>query len=147
MERKLRGFVLTLSILLAIVFIPSMLFAAQIRLAWDANQESDLAGYKVYYGTASRSYGAPINVGNVTTYTLTGLSAGQTYYLALTAYDTANNESNQSNEANGVAAEPTQAVTITVSSNPAGREILIDGTPYSATQTLSWVAGSSHILS
>ena len=74
-----------------------------ITLAWDANTESDLAGYKVYYGTASGSYGTPVNVGNVTTYQLTGLTPGQVYYLALTAYDPAGYESGFSNEVSGPA--------------------------------------------
>ncbi len=43
----------------------SIAFATQIRIAWDPNTESDLAGYKVYYGTTSRNYGTPIDVGNV----------------------------------------------------------------------------------
>src|SRR4030042_17810 len=106
MERK--GFVLTLLILVAIVIAPSILFAAQIRLAWDANSEPDLAGYKVYYGTASRVYGTPMNVGNVTTYTVTGLTLGQTYYMAVTAFDNATpaNESGYSTEVSGAATDP-----------------------------------------
>ena len=146
-----RLFVRNCFVALLILLIPTGLcefvYAAQLRLAWDANTESNLAGYKLHYGTASRSYGVPIIVGNVTTYTLTGLTGGQTYYLALTAYDTANNESNQSNEVSGVAAEPTQTVAITVTSNPIGREIFIDGSSYSASQAFSWVVGSSHALS
>ena len=67
-------------------------------LAWDANTEPDLSGYKLYYGTASGTYGTPINVGNVTTYTVTGLTDGQTYYFAVTAYDSVGNESGYSNE-------------------------------------------------
>ena len=35
----------------------------------DGTQLTDLAGYKVYYGASSRSYIAPIVVGNVNTYT------------------------------------------------------------------------------
>ena len=77
--------------------------SGSITLAWDANTESDLAGYKVYYGTASKSYGTPVNVGNVTTYQLTGLVPGQVYYIALTAYDTSYNESGYSNEVSGPA--------------------------------------------
>jgi hypothetical protein len=74
-----------------------------ISLAWDANTESDLAGYKIYYGTASRSYGASVNVGNVTSYELAGLTPGQVYYISVTAYDTANYESGYSNEVSGPA--------------------------------------------
>jgi len=70
-------------------------------LAWDPNTEPDVAGYWIYYGTASRSYTYSIDVGNVTTYTLQGLTQGVTYYIALTAYDSANNESDYSNEVSG----------------------------------------------
>jgi hypothetical protein len=74
------------------------LFAAEVRLSWGANTDSDLAGYKIYYGTASRSYDTAVYVGNTTAYTLSGLSPG-TYYFAATAYDTSGNESRFSNEA------------------------------------------------
>jgi hypothetical protein len=68
-------------------------------LSWDANTEGDLAGYKVYAGTASRSYGPPIDVGNVTSFQIINLQPGQTYYFAVTAYDTVHNQSGYSNEA------------------------------------------------
>ena len=55
------------------------------------------------YGTASGSYlqpqGQGINAGNVTTYTVTGLSNGTTYYyFVVTACDSLGNESGNSNE-------------------------------------------------
>lgn len=72
-------------------------------LAWDAVTDASLSGYRVYYGTAPGTYlqslGQGLNVGNVTTYTVTGLSSGRRYYFAATAYDTAGNESDFSNEA------------------------------------------------
>lgn len=71
--------------------------AGDAILSWAPNTDSDLAGYKVYYGTASRRYGAPVTVGNQTAYTVTGLGLG-TYYFALTAYDAFGNESAFSNE-------------------------------------------------
>jgi hypothetical protein len=147
MDRK--GFVLTLLILIAIVIAPSILFAAQIKLAWDANSEPDLAGYKVYYGTASRVYGTPVSVGNVTTYTVTGLTLGQTYYMAVTALDNATpaNESSYSTEVSGAATDPTQPVSITVTTSPAGLQVVVDSTTYTAPRTFSWTAGSSHTLS
>jgi hypothetical protein len=69
-------------------------------LTWNANTETDLAGYKVYRGTSPGTYGAPIATlqGNVTNYVATGLQLGMTYYFAVTAYDTAGNESVYSNE-------------------------------------------------
>jgi chitodextrinase len=54
---------------------------------------SDLAGYKVYSGVMSRTYGTPTDVSNSTTYTLTGLTSGTQYYIAVKAYDTSGNES------------------------------------------------------
>jgi hypothetical protein len=68
------------------------------RLHWEANTEPDLAGYKVYMGTASKVYGAPITLGKVTTFTTAKLTSGRRYFFAITAYDTANNESGFSNE-------------------------------------------------
>ncbi|MDI6788435.1 MAG: right-handed parallel beta-helix repeat-containing protein, partial [Planctomycetota bacterium] len=58
----------------------------QIALTWTANTESDLAGYRVHWGTAPGVYTNSVNVGNVTNYTITPLSAG-TYYVTVTAYD------------------------------------------------------------
>jgi hypothetical protein len=79
--------------------------AGTIAMAWDlpatnvdGSPLTDLGGYKLYYGTASGIYDYSVDVGNVTIYTLTGLTRGQTYYIALTAYDISNNESDYSNE-------------------------------------------------
>ncbi len=83
---------------LSFFFSVSYGYAAQGTLTWDANQETNLAGYKVYYGAESRVYDHSIDVGNQTTYALTNLTDGQTYYFAATAYDSAGNESDYSVE-------------------------------------------------
>jgi hypothetical protein len=71
-------------------------------LAWDIVIATNLSGYRVYYGTAPGIYlqakGQGLSVGNITTYTLMGLSNGTRYYFAVTAFDTAGNESGYSNE-------------------------------------------------
>jgi chitodextrinase len=71
-------------------------------LTWDPVSYLTLGGYRVYYGTAPGNYlqpaGQGINVGNVTTYPVTGLSSGTRYYFAVTAFDSSGNESPLSNE-------------------------------------------------
>jgi len=57
-----------------------------------------VAGYKVYYGTESGVYTTAIDVGNVTTYTVTGLPLGNTYFFAITAYDASRVESDPTDE-------------------------------------------------
>ena len=64
-----------------------------VTLSWAANTESDLAGYKVYVGTAPGVYGSPVILGNVTLFTVSNLALGNTYYLAISAFDTSGNES------------------------------------------------------
>jgi len=134
-----------LAFLLFLFIFSQDIFAAQIRLAWDPNTESDLAGYKVYYGTTSGTYGTPIDAGNVNTYTMTGLTLGQTYFVTVTAYDTSPNESGYSNEVSGPATDGT--LTFTVTTNPSGKRVVVDSITYTAPQTFSWAAGSSHTLS
>ena len=81
-------------LILAILFLfPMSAIAASLKVNWNANTDSDLAGYKVYYGTTSGTYASSVNVGNTTTYTIPNLGTGKTYYVALTAYDTSSNES------------------------------------------------------
>jgi hypothetical protein len=79
------------------VFAGSALFAEDIRLAWNPNRESGLAGYKLHIGTESGRYSPAIDVGAVSSYTVTALGRGM-HYFALTAYDSKGRESGYSNE-------------------------------------------------
>lgn len=74
-------------------------------LFWVDNTESDLAGYKIYYGTSKRTGDCPpagypekLDVGKTATpekpsYKLEKLETGKTYYFSVTSYDTSGNES------------------------------------------------------
>lgn len=99
-----------------LVLLTSSPIAAQVTLAW-APSVSMVDGYWLYYGTASGTYTARIDVGSVTTYTVTGLTSGQTYYFAVTAYDrTDGRESGTSNEVSAMvrsSEEPGTPVTVT----------------------------------
>ena len=80
------------------ILCPVLACAESIGFGWDANTESNLAGYKIYTGLSSRSYDSNIDVGNVTRYTMSGLAADMKYFFAVTAYDTTGNETGFSHE-------------------------------------------------
>jgi len=71
--------------------------SAKVYATWSPNDESDLAGYKVYHGNASRQYGIPLVVKD-TLATISGLQHGVKYFFAVTAFDTTGNESGYSQE-------------------------------------------------
>jgi len=76
--------------------LPGTSFGADYTFRWDANQELDLKGYWFHYsqtpgppyeGVDADEGDSPIYVGNVTQFTIHGLSDTQAYYFALTAVD------------------------------------------------------------
>ncbi|KKP80221.1 MAG: hypothetical protein A2271_02845 [Candidatus Moranbacteria bacterium RIFOXYA12_FULL_35_19] len=69
-------------------------------LSWNANSETDLAGYKIYYGKKPRTDDCPkggyekvVDVGKKVNYTVNNLELGQTYYFSVTSYNSAKKES------------------------------------------------------
>lgn len=74
-----------------------------VTLIWNANPESNIVGYKLYYGTAPQVYPLVVDVGNVLRTQVTNLLPCVTYYFALTAYNT--NESTATNFESDFSAE------------------------------------------
>jgi hypothetical protein len=105
-----RKLITTLALIALALILPTLSFAGSATISWKANTESDLAGYRVYYGTASRSYGPPVPVGKVTQHTLASLTDGKTYYFGVTALDYSGNES-------GYSAEAKKTITATTSTS------------------------------
>jgi hypothetical protein len=73
--------------------------SGSINLAWEASSDSAAVGHWVYYGTGSfndnkENAGPRPGPGITIFYTLEGLAKGQTYHIAVTAYDINGNESN-----------------------------------------------------
>ncbi len=88
-----------------VLLVSAPALAKTVTLSWDASP-SAVSGYKVYYDTQSDGTfsgidaiegDSPIDVGNVLTYTVTGLYDDEDYYFAVTAYDASGNESTYSN--------------------------------------------------
>jgi hypothetical protein len=89
-------------------------YSAEVTLAWDANSEPDLQGYKLYYkigsagipynGTGAVQGDSPITIPLETLensvspqFTIEGLSCNKVYYFAVTAYNNSG-ESGYSND-------------------------------------------------
>ncbi|MFQ5825253.1 MAG: FlgD immunoglobulin-like domain containing protein [bacterium] len=80
-------------------FLP-LIQSGSVIISWDPNKESDLSGYKIYFGTASRSYEQVLDVGNVTSHRISDLESGMHFFFTVTAYDFSGNESVFSEEVN-----------------------------------------------
>jgi biotin carboxyl carrier protein len=92
--------------------------AASVTLRWDRNDEPDIAGYRLYYGTTSHSYDDDVE-SSTTTATISNLIVGKTYFFAVTAYDTTGLESDFSDEVSyTVAPTPTPSPSPTPSPTP-----------------------------
>src|SRR5512143_3368665 len=100
MRLNLRTFALGAAVVLAAAGRTAL--AGTASLAWDPVADTDLAGYRVYYGTAPGSYSQSVDVGNVTQTTISNLTDCTMYYFGVKAYDTAGDESTTySNEVSG----------------------------------------------
>jgi hypothetical protein len=74
--------------------------ADTVAVVWDPSAGTNLiAGYKVYYGGASRTYTNAVSASTATTVAISNLVGGATYYFAATAIDTFGLESDFSVEA------------------------------------------------
>lgn len=96
-----------------------------VSLSWDATGDPNVAGYKIYYGVASRDYTSSVNEGNVTTATISMPAPATTYYFAATTYDIYGNESDYSNETiyrtPSAAGDPGPAATLIPAAQAGGR--------------------------
>jgi chitodextrinase len=147
---SLKPLALSLFFIIFCLLNANILFAATVNLSWnppttntDSTPLTDLAGYKVYYGTTSGYYTQSIDINNAatTTYQVNNLTDGTTYYFAITAYNTSLRESDYSNEqcfnSTGNCNGDTQAPTV-----PTG----LSAQAISSSQiNLSWTASTDNI--
>jgi hypothetical protein len=129
---------------LCLVFLLTFSLRAQagsVSLAWDPNSESDLGGYKIHYGKASGAYTATVDVGKVTSTSISNLTDGQTYYFAASAYNTAGASSGYSNEVSHQVPVPNTSPTSP--SVPAGTSSGVPGAAYTFSTSATDPEGNS----
>jgi VCBS repeat-containing protein len=142
---------------------------SDVVLNWSANGESDIAGYKLHYGSPTGySYATSVDLGNVTTYVVNGGDITTEY--SITAYDSSidgtddmvdGNESwfSAANEVNITLmssatsiSEPTNSATLTVTINSTSSQDIvvnlvytgtaINATDYTGASSITIAAGS-----
>src|SRR5207253_752533 len=86
-------------------------------LGWDASTNGDAAGYRLYFGTQSRTYSSRVDAGNALQRTIPNLTNGVTYFFAVAAYSTNGVESDFSSEISYTAGNtPTNPPSISMTS-------------------------------
>jgi len=90
------------ALLLVGLLAPAAAEAGSVTVMWDANQEPDLAGYVIRWGTQPGTYTSFVDVGNRTTWTIESLQDGTRYYFVLQAYNLAGLHSEYSVEVSAV---------------------------------------------
>lgn len=135
-KRNILATCLSVAIILFVVGLNNFAFAAEngsLEFSWLPNTETDLAGYKIRYGTShSGPYDLVADVGNPSPVdgrikgSVSGLSEGVTYYFVATAYNESGLESDFSDEV---------VYTYTLSQN--------DTTPPEGTISIAWGAAST----
>ena len=72
--------------------------ASSLKLVWNQSTDTNVVGYKVYYGAASHNYTNVVRLGNVTNTVIMGIVAGMPYYFAATTFTASGAESPISSE-------------------------------------------------
>lgn len=127
------------TVLVVLFAATGALYAGTMSIAWDPVTDSDLAGYKVYYGTAPGNYTMSKDVGNATSTTLTGLDPCTRYYVAVKAYDTGGLESaSYSNEIAGLPRPVLNTVTPAAGDQGASLTLTLAGESFDSGATVEF---------
>jgi hypothetical protein len=124
-----------------------------VTLAWNANPEGDIAGYRLHYRTADGNSSEVFDVGNATIFTVPNLVDGITYLFKVTAYNDASLEGQPSNEVSYPSSIAAGATLLTVQNGTGGGSYAVGtlvivnaNSPPEGSQFAGWT-GDTPILS
>ena len=85
------------SVIVTLMLGSQLCCAEDVKLQWDPSPSATVVGYKVHIKIATESSSSVVDVGNVTSYFVRGLSRDMDYIFSVTAYDAKGSESTHSN--------------------------------------------------
>jgi hypothetical protein len=77
----------------AILAMPAIAQAGQITISWDPDPAETTVGYKIHNAPNGQPFTKPIDAGNSSSFTITGLDPAFAYHAAISAYDIFGQES------------------------------------------------------
>jgi hypothetical protein len=116
--------ILLVAVVFSVFYSGRVAAGNNLTFAWNPSA-GKVAGYVLYYGLASRDYNFSQSAGTNTTATVVGLTAGQTYYFAVAAYNLDGELSVDSNEITDTIPLPTNAAALQITAQPASQAVLI----------------------
>jgi hypothetical protein len=87
---------LVLALLVVLIFPMNASASRSVRVAWNPNPETNIQGYRIYYGEVAAGYTNLVDVGLNTTGSVTDLAFETGYFFYLTAYNVYGLESDPS---------------------------------------------------
>lgn len=123
--------------------------AGKVRLYWDQNSETDLAGYVLVYGRTTGVYTTSITLpAAAVTHEVADLTEG-TYYFAIRAFNTTGQHSGYSNEVRVVVTSTPEISSVTPGSGPpsGGTDVTITGADFRAGAVVRFGSVQATVLS
>src|SRR6266404_4733971 len=107
--------------ILALTWLASItrVVAGTVTLAWDADSDPSVVGYRLHSGITSGVYMQTTEVGSALAVSVSNLVNGNTYFFVVTAYNAAAVESAPSNEVSYTASTSTPTPPPTPTPSPA----------------------------
>ena len=133
----------------AVLLLPEVASAAVVTIAWDRNPETNIAGYRISYGTVSGAYTTTVDVGNRLDWQIRGVEDGQKYYFVVRAINTAGAVSPPSTEISANIVGLTALTTDMVAPTPTGKAITwtaLAGPVPNSSSVLAILAGDGRLV-
>jgi hypothetical protein len=106
MGRRVRRFIVMVGHCAGAIFILPFAAGSTVTLEWDPNPETNLSGYRVHYGSATRRYQGVLEVpATSTSVTVSNLDNNRRYFFSVAAFNAGGSESALSDEVSAITME------------------------------------------